>query len=822
MPIHDPLFHPMFLGRRAALEAPLFEPFPPGGRKPWSRPDVARRDLDFHVRHYRIELAVDFARKELRGEAALTVEAVRDGLAMLVLDAAEMEIASVRGGTRRLRHEVEGERLSINLPRPLKRGQRATVAIRYATRPRKGFYFTGPTEAEPGREACGWTQGQADDTHWWVPCLEGTESRATHETIVTVPAGLRVIGNGRLVARRRNARRKTVTYHWRQDTAHPPYLMSLVVGKYAELRDRAGKTALLHCVPRGREAQARTLFRRTPQMIAAFERVFGHPYPYPKYAQTTVTDFTYGGMENTSATTLTERALITPAEAVDVTYETLVSHELAHQWWGDLVTCRDWSEAWLNEGFATYSEIVFWEAGHGRDHADLARLEQMCGYLNEDASEYRRPIVETRRRYPSELFDRHIYEKGALVSHMLRTTLGDDGWKRSLGRYLERHAFGPVETADLRRACEEETGRNLSWFFDQWVHHGGHPELRVTRRWDDAARTLSLTIEQVQLEDGGLTPVFRLQLTLEVVIGAKRHRVPVELHERRETVQIPLSGKPRYVALDPEHYVMKLMEFTRSLGELAYGLARSPHALERMRCARELAAHTDRLAVSALFRALRRDPFHGVRVAAAISLGEIGRKAGGLSDRLAAALAGQEARTRRTIAWALGWIGDDAALRHLRRIVAAEESAMAVGIGLLGIARAGREGAFETLQAELGRESHRDILRQLIFEGFVLLKDPRAVSILIDHTGLRHRNEAREGATKALGKLGIRGDRVETRLVELLRDRWFRVRVAAARALQKLRSPKAGDAIRSALREEVLDMARMEFEAILDELHAAG
>jgi aminopeptidase N len=744
-----------------------------------------------------------------------------------------MEIASVRGGTparagskpragaRRLRHAAEGERLSIDLPRPLARGQRTTVVVRYATRPRKGFYFTGPTEAEPGRGICGWTQGQADDTHWWVPCLEGTESRATHETIVTVPAGFRVIGNGRLAARRPNARRKTVTYHWRQETAHPPYLMSLVVGKYAELRDRAGKTALLYCVPRGREAQARALFRRTPQMIAAFERVYGHPYPYPKYAQTTVTDFTYGGMENTSATTLTERALLQPAESVDVTYETLISHELAHQWWGDLVTCRDWSEAWLNEGFATYAEIIFWEAAHGRDHADLARLEQMCGYLNEDASEYRRPIVETRRRYPSELFDRHIYEKGALVSHMLRATLGDDGWRRSLRRYLERHAYGPVETADLRRACEDETGRNLSWFFDQWIHHGGHPELRVARRWDDAARMLTLTIEQVQEEDGGLTPAFRLPLCLEVVVGAKRYRFPLDLRERRETVQIPLSGKPRYVALDPAHDVIKLLEFPRSLEELAYGLARSPHALERMRCARELAAHADRATVAALFRALRRDPFYGVRVAAAVSLGEIGRKVGGLSDRLAASLAGQEARTRRTIAWALGWIGDDAALRHLKRSVATEESSIAVGIALLGIARAGREGAFETLQAELGRESHRDVLRHLLFEGFALLKDARAVSVLIDYTGLRHRNEAREAATKALGKLGIRNDRVESRLVELLRDRWFRVRVAAARALQKLQSPKTGDAIAGALREEVLDMARMEFEAILDELRAA-
>jgi aminopeptidase N len=821
MPVSDPLFHPMLLGRRAALDAPMFEPFPPGGRSPWSRPVVDRRDLDFHVRHYRITREVDFEGRRLEGEAALRIESARDGLRTLVLDAAELDVRSVRRGTRSLRHESGNERISIHLPRPLRRGQTVTVAIRYATRPRKGFHFTGPTEAEPRRGVCGWTQGQADDTHWWVPCLESTESRATHETIVTVPAGFRVIGNGRLVARRSNARRKTATYHWKQETAHPAYLMSLVIGRYREIRGRAGRTALSYYVPRGRERDARRLFQRTPRMIAAFERAFGHPYPYPKYAQSTVWDFTYGGMENTSATTLTERALIGPAEAVDTSYETLISHELAHQWWGDFVTCRDWSEAWLNEGFATYSEIVFWEAEWGKDAADLARLEQMCGYLNEDSSEYRRAIVETRRRYSTELFDRHLYEKGALVLHMLRSVLGEDAWRRSIRRYVTRHALGAVETADLRRACEEESGRNLSWFFDQWLYHGGHPELRVTRRWNERARTLTLVVEQVQAEDGGLTPAFRLPLAVEVLVGTRRVRFPVEIRERKETIHLPLPGRPRYVALDPEHDVMKLLDFRRTDEELRHGLARSPHALERTRCARELGALGGRASTAALFRALRRDRSLAVRVAAAISLGEIGRRTGGLSDRLAAARAGQEARVRRTLAWALGWIGDPPAVRHLRRIVAEEPSAIAAGIALLGIARTGREGAFEILQAELGRESHRDIMRHLLFEGMALLKDPRAVSIFLDFTAPRHKNEAREAAVKALGRLGILNDRVEGRLTELLRDRWFRVRVGAARSLQKLKSPKTSDAIAAALRDEIMDQVRAEFEAVLDEVKAA-
>jgi len=821
MPLRDPLYHPLFLGRRAAPETPPFEPFPPSGRKPWKGDPRPRRDLEFHVRHYRVVLEVDLEKKELRGRVALTVEAIREGLREVVLDAAELDVASVRAGGRRLRHAAEGEKLRVTLPRPLRTGTRATIEIAYATRPRKGFFFVGPTEAESDRHAAGWSQGQADDTHWWIPCLESTESRATLEMIATVPKGYRAIGNGKLLSRRANARRKTVTYHWRQDTTHPAYLTSLVVGKFVELKDRAGKVPLHGYVPRGFESKGRKLFEKTPAMIEAFSRVFGYPYPYPKYAQSTVFDFTFGGMENTGATTLTMRALQTPEEAVDQTYETLISHELAHQWWGDLVTCRDWSEGWLNEGFATYSEVVFWEAEHGRDEADFARLEQMCSYLVEDNGDYRRALVENRFRYPSEVFDRHLYEKGATVVHMLRATLGDAVWRRGLERYLATHAFGGVETADLRRACEEVSGRNLSWFFDQWAHRGGHPELRVTRDWDAGSKSLLLTIEQVQEQDELTPEAFHLPMMLELLVGSRRLRLPIEVRQRKETIRIPLPARPRYVALDPEHDLMKLMHFPRSDEELAHGLKESAFVLERIRCARELASYGHDAAIQALTRAARKDRFWGVRVAAVASLGEIGARQPGLVDRIADLAKGQKPKVRRAVAWALGWINGGEAVKHLRKMVKTEESMFNAGTALLGIARSKREDAFDTLRAELGRESHRDILRQLIFDGFVILHDPRAIPIILEYTSTSHRNEAREAATKALGKLGIPDERVESRLIELIRDPWFRVRVAAARSIARLKCVRAVSALRDALPKEPMDGVQSAIEGALDDLKAA-
>ncbi|HXF59700.1 MAG TPA: HEAT repeat domain-containing protein, partial [Candidatus Saccharimonadales bacterium] len=484
------------------------------------------------------------------------------------------------------------------------------------------------------------------------------------------------------------------------------------------------------------------------------------------------------------------------------------------------VTCRDWSEGWLNEGFATFMEHVWREKLLGKDEYDYGVKNDLSSYLSEAHGRYRRPIVCQDYDAPLDLFDRHLYEKGATVVHMLRATLGDSVWRRGLRLYLERHAFGGVETADLRRACEEVSGRNLAWFFDQWVHRGGHPEIKVSREWDQDSKSLLVIVEQVHEADAVTPEAFRLPMTLELAVGDRRLRLPIEIRQRKETIQIPLPSKPRYVALDPEHDLMKLMEFTRSEEELSYGLAESNFVLERIRCARELASYGNEAAVQVLTRAAKKDRFWGVRLAAIASLGEIGARHPGLVDRIADLAKGQKPKVRRAVAWALGWIGGDDAIKHLRRMVRTEESNFNVGTALLGIARSRRSEAFDLLRAELGRESHRDILRQLIFDGFVILKDARAIPIILEYTQPSFRNEAREAATKALGKLGMPDERVETRLIELVRDPWFRVRTAAARSLARLKSARAEGALRAALPNEPMDGVQSAIEGALDDLRA--
>ena len=189
-------------------------------------------------------------------------------------------------------------------------------------------------------------------------------------------------------------------------------------------------------------------------------------------------------MENTTATTLTSEALLDERAALDHDVEGLVAHELAHQWWGNLLTCREWPEAWLNEGFATYFEYVWREHAHGRDEADCELLNDTQAYLGE-AGKYQRPVVCRQYNEPIELFDSHLYDKGGRVLHMLRHKLGDEVFWRALNLYAERHAHRSVETRDLARAIEDASGRNLDPFFDQWIGSPGHPELEGSWRWDD-------------------------------------------------------------------------------------------------------------------------------------------------------------------------------------------------------------------------------------------------------------------------------------------------------------------------------------------------
>ncbi|HVA33060.1 MAG TPA: M1 family metallopeptidase, partial [Candidatus Baltobacteraceae bacterium] len=386
------------------------------------------------VEHIDLHLTPDLQAQSLAGVCTTTVRALDEPVVRLTLDAVDLAIDNVTRDGRPQGFTSRNGKLDVEFDPPIPPGERATFTVAYSARtPRHGLFFVNPTAQHPEKIPHAWTQSQDENARYWFPCLDYPHEKQRTSTTVVVPKGMFALANGELIERRDDGD-KTI-FRYRQDVPHSTYLMTLVAGPFVEIaQGGAGKNQIpvfAYVLP-GRQDDGQRSFGNTPRMIELFEERTGMPYPYARYSQIAVSDFIFGGMENTSATTQTDRTLHDATAHLDFSSDPLVAHELAHQWFGDLLTCRDWSHAWLNEGFATFFEAIWREAELGYDEYLYDLFECVTVYLEEDAERYRRPIVCNVYRSPIEIFDRHLYQKGAAVLHMLRGELGDPRFWRAI------------------------------------------------------------------------------------------------------------------------------------------------------------------------------------------------------------------------------------------------------------------------------------------------------------------------------------------------------------------------------------------------------
>ena len=430
------------------------------GAKPHYNPDRYGQ-----VQHIALDLILDIPQQSFLGTCTITLTPVRKNISQLTLDAVDLEIESVLINNVSQPFEYDGEIITINLLQPTTSTEALKIAITYSkVKPQRGLYFIAPDEHYPDKPSQVWTQGEDEDSRYWFPCFDYPGQLATSEIKVKVPADYLAISNGELIKTEDLGEAKI--YHWLQPQVHPTYLMTLAVGKFAEIEDQWQKIPVNYYVEKGQEESAQISMGKTPRMIEFFSRKYGYSYPYPKYAQVCVDDFIFGGMENTSTTLLTDRCLLDQRAALDNLFtESLVAHELAHQWFGDLVVIKHWSHAWIKEGMASYAEVLWTEHEYSKDDAAYYLLREARSYLEEDSSRYRRPIVTNVYREAIELYDRHLYEKGACVYHMIRGILGQELFEQAIHTFVNDNAHQTVETIDLLRAIEKATGYNLSPFF---------------------------------------------------------------------------------------------------------------------------------------------------------------------------------------------------------------------------------------------------------------------------------------------------------------------------------------------------------------------
>jgi aminopeptidase N len=582
-------------------------------RPPFAKPGTPKqteRIRYFDVKHIKADLTVDTKKSELRGVVTHTVSPLHPFLTEIEIDCGpKLKVTKVTAGPKAAdcKFAVKDEKLKVTLDRAYNQGERLELTITYAGSPERGLYFVCPETAYPDKTLSFWTQGEAEDTHHWLPCYDYPNERATSEMIITAEKPLFVLSNGTLIETTDNGGWKT--YHWKMDAEHSSYLISLAAADFAVYHDRLDKLPIDYYVAKHvDEATARRLMGKTPRMVQFFGEVTGQPYPYPKYAQVCVPDFVAGGMENITATTLTDTALKDEIEVLEGDGDGLIAHELAHQWFGDLITCKDWSHLWLNEGFASYFDPLFTEIDRGEDAFRLAMHGSLEGYLASDHA-YRRPIVEARYTNCDTMFDMVTYSKGACVLHALRGLLGDELWWKGIRQYVATHKYQVVDTDDFRRAMEAASGQKLAWFFDQWTSKGGHPELKVRWRFEDADKTVRVKVEQAQKLDDQ-TPLFRLPTTLAITESVGRTRiVPVVIEGTSQEYVIPCAAIPKMVQIDPEGWLIKELEFEKTKDENLFQLEHGSCVLARLDAARALVpkAKTDTEAAKALTGAWKRE-----------------------------------------------------------------------------------------------------------------------------------------------------------------------------------------------------------------------
>ena len=785
-------------------------PFELPGARPHYNPDRPGQ-----VEHISLDLTFDIPQHSYQGTCTTRLNPVRSGLTTFTLDAVGLTLHQVTIAAVEQPFAYDGQQLRVNLIQPTIAGVVIELVIAYAVeRPQRGLYFVGPDEHYPDKPVQVWTQGEDEDSRFWFPCFDYPGQLATSEIRVCVPDNLLAISNGELVETQ--VQGKTKIYHWWQKQVHPTYLMTLAIGNFAELTDDWRGKPVTYYVEPGREAAARLSLGKTPQMLEFFSEIYGYPYPYPKYAQVCVDDFIFGGMENTSTTLLMDRCLLDERAAIDNrSTETLVAHELAHQWFGDLVVIKHWSHAWLKEGMASYAEVLWINQEYGADEAAYYLLGEARSYLDEDASRYRRPLVTHIYREPIELYDRHIYEKGACVYHMIRTELGDELFWRAISQFLQTHAHQTVETIDLLRAIETATGRNLTFLFDQYVYRGGHPDYQVAYTWDGDSHLARVTVTQTQAESNA-----KALFDLKVPIGfgtippakksgktgnATLKTFTVRVHEREQSFYFPLEQKPDFVSFDVGNHRLKTVVLDYPLPELKAQLAADPDPVSRIYAAAALAKKGGLEAVKALTQALQADPFWGVRAEVARSLVTI--KLDQALPCLLTGLTDREARVRRAVVEALAQVKTKESYKALKTVVEAGDASYyveAVALRSLGaVVAAGLltekvEKALKLIKTVLKeRQGWNEVVRSGAIGALSHLKTSAvALDVILEYTAIGTPQPLRLAAIRALGIISTGQDqanlaRILAQLQTLATETFFLTQVAVTYALGQMETMRA-------------------------------
>jgi aminopeptidase N len=783
--------------------SPAFAGPVPGHRLPTGAEQAVRqRQVD--ISRLSADLTINMKRQTLEGVATVAFAPLQEGLLTLNLDAADLDIKAVElvrtGQPEELDFSIEDRTLQIALPSGLRPGDELAVRIRYKARPNTGLYFFKETRT---RTAEAWNYGEGGRHYNWLPLYNDTNERFAVDFRITVDEPYVVLGNGLQQEVKKN-RDGSRTFHWLQDEPIPNYLLALNIGEFVEVKLADAdvghrKIPLSVWTHAGDETSAAFSFGRTPQMVEYFSTLLGYDYAWPKYDQVTLRNF-WGAMETTSMVGFTEGSLHHAGGLTDDapqlheafptwSTEDTIAHELAHHWFGDLLTCRSIASLWLNESFASYMHTVWNGHAYGEDDLTYQRwryLQSYLGYIKRTGEV--RPLEYFNYDVADDMYTTEItYLKGALVLHLLRQVLGDAGFYRGVGAYLKTHAFAEVDSFDFQRSLEKATGENLNWFFEDWIRGGGgYPALSATYLWVPERNELDLTIEQVQAIQP-FEAYFDVPIEVEIVTASGSRVHTVRLHEKALNIALPADGKPLMVMVDKGNWLVAEIHQQQRPDELIYQLQNGDLAAA-LRAARQLADDygRDTAALEALAKVLaNRDAHWGLRQEAALDLGTMGGTTAVAA--LVAGLADPNSRVRRAVVIGLGQAGGETSAKALVKTINTDPAEEVIGAAAIALGNMRAPSARATLVTLLDRESrYYDVIRHSALTALAELEDESLARTFERFVDASFNHDVRQAAIEGWSRVAPHDAALQRALRELAYDPDFGIRAAALQEMGKL------------------------------------
>ena len=676
-------------------------------------------DREADVLHITIDVTPDFRNRTIAGTTTIKFSSISRPLTEFRLDAIDLDVSSVTSSAKIEGYSVTDEAITITFEPAVPVGAETTVTVVYEAEPKQGLYFRTPEMGYPEQDTHLFTQGESHTAPHWYPNYDYPNERSSSEVICRVPEEMTVLSNGRLVSEEVDSESGLKAVRWLQEKPHVNYLIALVAGKLKKIESKYKDIPIAFYTPISLIEYAQNSFKDTADMLEFYEKEIGVPYPWDKYYQAVVMDFVAGGMENTTLTILTEGTLHTDETENIHSSQSLVAHEMVHQWFGDYVTCKDWSHLWLNEGFAVYYEELYNGYKNGRDSM-LAGLYSTASYLLRDRPEHK-PIVYRSYNDADEQFDYRTYSKGGWVLHMLRTELGEKMFRKCVKTYLERHALSSVVTEDFRSVIEELTGRSYDRFFDQWIYHGRHPDLKVGYNWSEKDKLAKISVEQTHDVTEKIM-LFHFRTKVRFMIGDEPIDRRIVIDSKQHDFYFRLPDEPKVVRFDPDYGLLANIKFEKPTAMLYEQLDNHDDVIGQLRAIDALKKKKDKKTVEKLKDVLNDDPFYAVRRNASSALREIHNNEA--FEALADSLVQTDARVRQQVVRDVSRFYRSETLTLLKRTLKAEKNPAILEAAIRNLGLYHHKSTRRLLLKYLQSVSFRNELASAAIEGIRMQDEP--------------------------------------------------------------------------------------------------